>query len=728
MIPKGIIIRIYYRGYAQIPKQPTVKWYYNSVSPLSKPEWYEYASEAGEEKFIPFSEYDNSRLEKAYLNKQKSVDVKDDRLFKVHLDSMEISSIYWPGPVYEVRRGTWFTSDGAPIGPETAGIIEEGYLKIKPYEFDTELSGIKKIPRDLVANFNRDLAKERSGAESGEGLEKSSEQAVDIEKESDVIDLGNGLAAIYFDEMYGAIFPKELSAFQVNIIRTLKPSYGSLMSVVPIQRGYTEGIDSSVVDSVKAAKVSSLTQILQNEVASLFSKSSDERGHEDDTDEKKSSILNRVMEVDYNDGQSELDSRRKIKHLVFCVHGIGQLLGGKYESVNFTHSINVMRATMRNVFMNEKKYQQLAHGEQYDEKNDAQKSNNTIQVLPISWRHQVKFHPQKPFKSDKKDLPSLSQLNIDGVRPLRNVIGDVALDVLLFYEPEYLKQILSAVLSEINRVYKLYMEQNPDFDGKIHLFGHSLGSAICFDLLSQQNNEHTSEYNLDFDVQNFFCVGLPIGMFKLLQQKSIKPRVDMNENSISIEDDYFAPKCKNIYNIFHPCDPVSYRLEPLVDIGFANVKPEEVPFALQGFNTQVQNLTSLSDDIQEKIRLALSWFSRDENDKGASQKSRKPGADEENALGDIISTLTSSKAQRSSSKNYKTQVYDEKALQKLLKMNRTGRIDYSLPMGVFSIAIVSALSAHISYFEDQETAGFVMKEILSSEEAPITSRKVVSFG
>lgn len=702
------------RRYSKVPKSPVLKWYYNTDSPVSKPDWYEYSSTGNVEKFVPFSDYDNVRLEKAFHSKSSCVTVKEDQLFQVRMDSMALESVYWPGPVYEVRRGTWFTRDGTPLEPKIAEALENAYNSIQPFQFDSASSLLKNIPRDLTTKFNKELSS------------VSLDQPVDIEKEKDVIDLGNGKAAIFFDEAYGAIFPKELSSFQVNLIRSIKPSYGTLMSVTPIQRGYTEGLDASVVDSVKAAKVSSLTQILQNEVATLFSKGSDDRSklHEV-TDEEKSSILTRVMEADLKDLSKV--AGRKIKHLVFCVHGIGQLLGGRYESVNFTHSINVLRSTMREVFANEKKYQELAYGADFDAKSETQKENNTIQVLPISWRHQVLFHPQKPFQGEKENLPSLNQLNIDGVRPLRNIIGDVALDILLFYEPDYLRQILTAVLGELNRVFMLYKEQNPEFDGKVHLFGHSLGSAICFDLLSQQKSDKSSKYNLDFEVENLFCVGLPVGMFKLLQQKSISSRSDHNEDEINLEAKFAAPKCKNLYNIFHPCDPIGYRIEPLVDVNFSNIKPEEVPFALQGFNTQVQNLTSLGDDIQDKIRLASSWFSNEKNSKSSKKiKEFKTPIEEENALSDIISTLTTSKAQKSSNKNIETQLFDQKQLEPLLKLNRTGRIDYSLPMGVFSIAIVSAISAHISYFEDQETAGFVMKEIFCSGEPPVKSRKVIA--
>ncbi|GEQ70189.1 hypothetical protein JCM33374_g3865 [Metschnikowia sp. JCM 33374] len=700
-------------------KPVKVKWYYNTDQPLSKPEWYEYTQEKDPEKFVPFSDYDNARLERAYEKNEDSVDVREDRLFKVELDKMQLSTVYWQGPVYQVRRGTWFTRDGAPLSDTLAAKIEKGYNDVKAYKFKSEETSYSS--RDLTAKFNKQVK------------EKSSADAVDIAKEEDVVDLGNGQAVIYFDDIYGALFPKKLSALQVNIIRSLQPSYGNLMSVTPIQRGYTKDLDSSIIDSVKSTNVTSLTEIFQSEVASMFTKDTQSTALDDSGDKPdQSKLLEKVLEADYKNDGSELYSKRDVDHLVFCVHGVGQLLGYKYESVNFTHSVNVMRSTMKEVFSNEEKYQQLAYGSKFDSKNESQKANNKIQILPISWRHRVAFHPRKPSEIEtengKSKLPTLTQINVEGVKPLRNIVGDVILDVLLYYEPMYIRQIMDAVSSELNLVYKTYLERNPEFKGKVHLFGHSLGSAICFDLLSQQK-EGNNDYKLDFDVENLFCVGSPVGMFEVLKQKNIKPRDEVNDSEISLEANFSSPKCKNLYNIFHPCDPVSYRMEPLVDMKFADVKAEEVPFALKGFNTQVQNLTSLGDDLQEKFYSASNWFKKSptptEEDKSPAVK--KSGIDDENALGDIISTLTSPGQPKPTSRKTKTEVFDEDTMGSVLKLNKTGRIDYSLPMGVFSIALVSAISAHISYFEDEETVGFVMKEVLGSHEPPVKSRKVIVY-
>ena len=41
-------------------------------------------------------------------SKQISVPVNEDYLFDVNIEERELAPAYWLGPVYEVRRGTWF--------------------------------------------------------------------------------------------------------------------------------------------------------------------------------------------------------------------------------------------------------------------------------------------------------------------------------------------------------------------------------------------------------------------------------------------------------------------------------------------------------------------------------------------------------------------------------------------------------------------------------------------
>ena len=64
------------------------------------------------------------------------VPVNEDYLFDVDVKARELGPAYWLGPVYEVRRGTWFFVDGATLRPcdENLAIqLEEGYLRTKPW-------------------------------------------------------------------------------------------------------------------------------------------------------------------------------------------------------------------------------------------------------------------------------------------------------------------------------------------------------------------------------------------------------------------------------------------------------------------------------------------------------------------------------------------------------------------------------------------------------------------
>jgi hypothetical protein len=63
------------------------------------------------------------------------VPVNEDFLFDVDIEDRELSPVYWLGPIYEVRRGSWFYQEGSTLRPceeNLAAQLEEGYLKVKP--------------------------------------------------------------------------------------------------------------------------------------------------------------------------------------------------------------------------------------------------------------------------------------------------------------------------------------------------------------------------------------------------------------------------------------------------------------------------------------------------------------------------------------------------------------------------------------------------------------------
>lgn len=693
-----------------------IKWFYATDSPLSKPEWFNYKKDSEPEKFLPFSDHDSKRLEKAYKKKepdeQNLVEVNEDKLFQVDVAKLQLEPVYWEGPIYEVRRGTWFGSDGIPIANDIADMIEAGYQDKKPYNFGesntTPLkAGTKKLGKESIAQFNKKL---------------NHSDKIDLGAEHDVVDLHNGKLVLYFNDKNAVMFPDSInSSFEIGVIRNFGPSRVSLISVEHIQRGFTDDLDKTIFDNLPSNPIPEISDIFLKEVSQLLSPGEkSEKAFQEAEDTQMKSVL----ESDYDFNSSSKD--REIDHLVLCIHGIGQILGHKYESINFTHSINVLRNTMKSVYKENETFRQLIYPNGPESHNV---DNNRIQVLPISWRHKIDFHPQQPLEEDgEQKLPSLSQLNVDGVKSLRNILGDVVLDILLYYEPRYNNRIFEVVTSELNRVYELYKQRNPNFKGKVHIMGHSLGSSISFDILARQTETKEGKtdvaQHLGFPVHSLFCVGSPVGVFKLLSRTNIAARSLTGPEFNPEEPGRVAsPKVRNLYNIFHPCDPVGYRMEPLVNAKFSQFKPESVPFATKGINTQIKDLASFGDGISERFSKASSWFSKKTYDTPA--QSVEEEAERENALGDILSSLTFSKKEDNPKKKSTKGHISGKELDQLTNLNKTGRIDYALPMGVFDISLVAAVSAHVSYFEDENTAGFIMREILSNEED--VTKKTVSL-
>lgn len=225
---------------------------------------------------------------------------------------------------------------------------------------------------------------------------------------------------------------------------------------------------------------------------------------------------------------------------------------------------------------------------------------------------------------------------------MRNLITDLGLDILLYQSPAYKGHITRIVLQESNRIYKLFKQRNPNFNGKISLMGHSLGSAILFDILCNQKVDEQSKRNssfrderkedprlqLDFEVEDFYALGSPIGLFQMLKGRRLAarhtPGVKPAQTPWDIADDsYFeppvqhapkhsstyidittsSPKCARVFNIFHPTDPIAYRLEPLISPAMAGLKPQPLPYTKKGiFGAPAgQGLTGIGARVGQSV-------------------------------------------------------------------------------------------------------------------------------
>lgn len=262
---------------------------------------------------------------------------------------------------------------------------------------------------------------------------------------------------------------------------------------------------------------------------------------------------------------------------------------------------------------------------------------------------------------DDDAYPSLADITLESVPAVRNLISDLAMDVLL-YQSGYCEHISNIVKQECNRILRLYKQRNPSFNGTVSLCGHSLGSAILFDILCHQpsgsdaaraarftgqGSDDTADQrkeektDLNFECEELFCLGSPIALFQMLKGKTIAGYSSLGarnrKSALDIEFDANAlrslnsskrnsqshasrgpidnsaiissPKCRDLYNIFHPSDPVSYRLEPLVSPAMASLKPQPLPSVKKSIWTQSgQSLSIIGSRMGQSVGSLWSNF------------------------------------------------------------------------------------------------------------------------
>src|SRR5579859_6880908 len=112
------------------------------------------------------------------------------------------------------------------------------------------------------------------------------------------------------------------------------------------------------------------------------------------------------MKIQTGKSRQYFSNTRQIDHLIVCVHGIGQKLGERMESVNFVHDINVFRRTLKDTFSSSSDLNVLLNT---DTPNPSKKPNCRVQVLPVQWRQEIQFGASKDYtdseeKADERDI------------------------------------------------------------------------------------------------------------------------------------------------------------------------------------------------------------------------------------------------------------------------------------------------------------------------------------
>ncbi|KAJ0024171.1 hypothetical protein Pint_07041 [Pistacia integerrima] len=453
--------------------------------------------------------------------------------------------------------------------------------------------------------------------------------------------------------------------------------------------------------------------------------------------------------------EEEMDdycSQVPVKHLVFMVHGIGQRLEKSNlvdDAGNFRHitaSLAEQHLTTR------------------------QRGTQRVLYIPCQWRKRLKLSCET----------AVEKITLDGVRGFHVMLSATVHDVLYYMSPIYCQDIINSVSNQLNWLYLKFLKRNPGYDGKVSIYGHSLGSVLSYDILSHQENlsspfpmdwrykeqqdtieesshtmnnqpsnggssadlkeheeapaedfsslvgtvvsdtatatdEQTTKEDmvinknellatepkqsiseklepmlddepksytpyikytkLEFKVDTFFAVGSALG----------KGQDYMDEENI-IEE---MLACRQMFNIFHPYDPVAYRVEPLVCKEFLTVRPVIIPYHRGGkrLHIWVPDVAARSQAIVDQFnsvraKVLIVCQSRNAN---ALEVAENAEEREERSYGVIMmETLTGS---------------------------AEGRIDHMLQDKTFEHPYLKVIGLHTNYWRDYNTALFILKHL-----------------
>lgn len=197
----------------------------------------------------------------------------------------------------------------------------------------------------------------------------------------------------------------------------------------------------------------------------------------------------------------------------------------------------------------------------------------------------------------------------------------------------------------------------------------------------------------------FFAFGSPIGMF--LTVRGLK----------RIDPSYRFPTCRGFFNIYHPFDPVAYRIEPMVVPG-VEFEPMLIPHHKGRKRMHLElreGLTRMSMDLKNNLlgSLRMAWKSFTRAPYPALQASE--AAEEAEAEPES----SSEKASDAGMEETSVAVKEEVPPINVGMLNRGQRIDYVLqekPIESFN-EYLFALQSHLCYWESEDTVLLVLKEI-----------------
>lgn len=183
-----------------------------------------------------------------------------------------------------------------------------------------------------------------------------------------------------------------------------------------------------------------------------------------------------------------------------------------------------------------------------------------------------------------------------------------AIPLLTTCSPDF-QEAINKTVTNANAVYQEFLksEEGKGFNGQVTIIGDSMGAILAHDALCRvASTRHDSDAsNLDEDVYHGLLNDPELDATKLLTAPASRRRSSSASDSrlprFEFEVGEFfmfgsplsivlaarrltdnragnqKPNCQQVYNLFHPTDPIASRIEPLLSARFSMLPPVNIP-------------------------------------------------------------------------------------------------------------------------------------------------------
>ncbi len=214
---------------------------------------------------------------------------------------------------------------------------------------------------------------------------------------------------------------------------------------------------------------------------------------------------------------------------------------------------------------------------------------------------------------------------------------------------------------------------------------------------------------LDFEPASFYALGSPIALFHAVRGiRELGPMFQL-------------PTCPKFFNIFHPYDPVAYRIESLISQEMSSLRPVTIPHHMGRkrmhleLKDTVRNLMTgdikkkLVDSVWSSISALYNWGGGGGNYESATEQK----------VNEAVEQKLASDAAADDSEAANVTEIDS-------MLNEGRRIDYVLqeaPYESFN-EYVFALGSHLCYWESEDTVLMILKDIYSLLDGVISDEEL----